>query len=171
MSRGLSYQQIFTLRYIAACRGKCDCLTRMYEVWGQHVYTDDDHENGIKAGDLNENFASASFALSIRGLERRGLIKRDTSPRDRRRTCLTLTEQGEQKAAEYSKIHFGDDVDRRLAETAAAPIGWRESRRMKKVRVDEKKERGENVNGERCGPVPISREQAQIRHEQPTGSF
>ncbi len=118
MSRGLSYQQIFTLRYIAACNDRCECLVRLYEAWGQHLHTDDDPENGVKAGDLNKNFASASFALSIRGLERRGLITRETLERDRRRTCLVLTESGKQKADDYHNIRFGEDVDRRLERTA-----------------------------------------------------
>jgi len=146
MSRGLSYQQIFTLRYIEACQGRCDCLTQMYETWGQHVHTEDDEESGVKAGDLNENFASASFALSIRGLERRGLIERGTAPRDRRRTSLTLTEQGKKKAEQYRNIHFGDDVDRRLAQTAAKPIRWQDSRRIKKTRHDTERTNGHHFD-------------------------
>jgi len=121
MSRGLSYQQIFTLRYIAACDDRCNCLIRLYEAWGQHLHTDDDPENGVKAGDLNKNFASASFALSIRGLERRGLITRETLERDRRRTCLVLTEKGKQKASDYHNIRFGEDIDRRLERAAHNP--------------------------------------------------
>ncbi len=121
MSRGLSYQQIFTLRYIAACNDRCDCLIHLYEAWGQHLHTSDDPENDIKAGDLNKNFASASFALSIRGLERRGLITRETLARGRRPTCLVLTEQGKEKATAYHNVRFGDEIDQRLKRAAHGP--------------------------------------------------
>jgi DNA-binding MarR family transcriptional regulator len=73
--------------------------------------------------DLN----ARTITTAVDTLEREGILERRPDPRDRRATRLLLTDVGRRQIAEWQEFQ------RRLAESAMAPLNAEERRSLKRV--------------------------------------
>jgi DNA-binding MarR family transcriptional regulator len=77
----------------------------------------DRYANGVSPGELSDfcGVTAPRIAAALRGMEQKGWVVRATSPTDRRRTIVSITDEGHAAFAEFRSKH-GATIESLLGE-------------------------------------------------------